>query len=100
MRYTIPRSLTESDSNWKPSFGADLPKLHWRNRKLHATCRPNDVVCEIHEDTHDPYDFPIGTVKHLWEWNKPVTLGLGIVGLDLLFNHGRLTKKALRMLNF
>jgi hypothetical protein len=101
MKLNISRTTIENDPNWIPSIGADLTKLHWRKGKLHATCNPDDDTCIIHEDTHDPYDFPAGTVKHLWDWNKLGTIGLGILtvyALDKTFNDGKLTKKVKREL--
>lgn len=96
-----PRWEIENDPSWKPSIGADTIKLHWRKGKLHAIRRPNDIVYEIHEDKHDPHDFPIGTAMHLWSWNKLGALGIGIItlyALDQLFNNGRLTRKVRREL--
>lgn len=92
----LPRSLIENDPKWISSIGPDLKKLHWRNGKLHAICNPEDDICVIHEDKHDPYEFPIGTVQHLWDWNKIGTIGIGLLTLyafDKTFNNGKLTKK-------
>lgn len=96
MKSSLPRHVIESDPMWVPSLGADLTKLHWRKGKLHATCEPNDITCYVHEDTHDPHQFPIGTAKHLWDWNKVGTIGIGLLtlyALDQTFNNGKLTKK-------
>lgn len=96
-----PRWEIENDPSWKPSFGADNTKLHWRKGKLHATRRPNDIVYEIHEDKHDPHEFPLGTAKHLWDWNKLGALGIGVItlyALDQIFNNGKLTRKVRREL--
>lgn len=91
----------ENDPSWKPSLGDDITKLHWRKGRLHATCRPNETMCEMHEDKYDPHDFPTGTVKHLWDWNKLGAMGIGIItlyALDQLFNDGRLARKVKREL--
>ncbi len=101
MSWYIPRYQIESDPMWIQSVGADTSKIHWRNGKLHAMCNPNDTVCEIHEDEHDPNDFPVGTVKHLWDWNKLGTVGIGLLTLytvDQLFNDGKITRKVRREL--
>ena len=95
------REEIENDSSWVPSIGADLTKLHWRKGKLHAACAPNDTMCEIHEDKHDPSEFPVGTAKHLWDWNKLGALGVGVISLyalDQVFNDGKLTRKVRREL--
>jgi len=92
----LQRSDIENDPLWIPSVGADTSKLHWRKEKLHAQCYPNDIVCEIHEDKHNPHDFPVGTVNHLWDWNKIGTIGIGVItlyALDHVFNDGKLTRK-------
>ena len=96
MRWDISRIEVEDDPAWVPSTGADLSKIHWRKGKLHAMCNPQDDICEVHEDTHDPYDFPIGTANHLWDWNKVGSIGIGLLtlyALDKTFNDGKVTKK-------
>lgn len=96
MRLHLSRYEIETDPTWIQSIGADLTKLHWRKGKLHATCRPEDTTCEIHEDTHDPHEFPVGTAKHLWDWNKVGAIGIGLLTLyamDQTFNNGKITKK-------
>lgn len=101
MNWSMTRYQIESDPTWTPSVGADITKLHWRKGKLHATCRPEENVCEIHEDKHDPNDFPVGTAKHLWDWNKVGAIGIGLLtlyALDQTFNDGRVTKKIRREL--
>ena len=101
MNWSMTRYHIESDPTWVSSLGADMTKLHWRKGKLHAECRPEDNVCQIHEDTHDPYDFPAGTAKHLWDWNKVGAIGIGLLtlyALDQAFNDGKVTKKVRRKL--
>lgn len=101
MNMTILRTDVENDPGWIPSIGADLTKLHWRKGKLHATCNPEEAICIIHEDEHDPYQFPVGTVQHLWDWNKVGAIGIGLMtlyALDKTFNNGKLTKKVKREL--
>lgn len=92
----VARSEIENDPSWVPSIGADLTKLHWRKGKFHATCNQDDDICTIHEDKHDPYQFPVGTAQHLWDWNKIGSVGIGLLTLyaiDKTFNDGKLTKK-------
>ena len=96
MEGTISRFEIENDPTWASSVGADLTKLHWRKGKFHAICDPEDNVCFIHEDKHDPYDFPAGTANHLWDWNKVGAIGIGLLtlyALDKTFNKGALTKQ-------
>lgn len=96
MEQYVGRSEIENDPTWIPSIGADLTKLHWRKGKLHATCDQNDDICTIHEDKHDPYNFPVGTAQHLWDWNKIGSVGIGLFtlyALDQTVNGGKLTKK-------
>lgn len=102
----------ENDASWRPSIGSDATQLHWRKGRLHATCKYDDTVCKIHEDNDDPYEFPVGTIKHLWKWNKPGTISVGVIlfcalggilgigvfalyALDRIFNHGKLTCKVM-----
>ena len=97
----ISRIDIENDPSWISSIGADLTKLHWRKGKLHASCKPDDETCEIHEDKHDPHTFPVGTAQHLWDWNKIGAIGIGLITLyaiDKGFNDGKLTKKIRREL--
>jgi len=97
----ISRLEIENDPSWISSIGADLTKLHWRKGKLHASCNPEDDICEIHEDKHDPNEFPVGTAQHLWDWNKIGAIGIGLITLyaiDQGFNGGKLTKKVRREL--
>lgn len=96
MEQYMTRTEIENDPNWIPSAGADLTKLHWRNGKFHATCNTDDSICIIHEDKHDPHQFPVGTTQHLWDWNKVGSIGIGLLtlyALDKTFNGGKLTKK-------
>lgn len=83
MNWQIPRAVIERDPNWSFSLGEDINKLHWRKGKLHATCHPSDSICMIHKDSHDPHQFPIGTLKHLWDWSPPATIAgaLAVCGL-------------------
>jgi len=72
-----------------------------RKGKLHTSCNPEDDICEIHEDKHDPREFPVGTAQHLWDWNKIGAIGIGLITLyaiDQGFNGGKLTKKVRREL--
>lgn len=101
MKRYISRKEIENDPSWIPSIGADITKLHWRKGKLHATCGSSDTVCEIHEDKDDPHEFPAGTAKHLWNWNKLGAVGIGIISvyaLDQIFNDGKVTRKVRREL--
>ena len=96
MKWSISRKEIENDPTWVPSAGADSTKLHWRKGKFHAICNPSDDVCIIHEDKHNPHQFPVGTAKHLWDWNKIGAIGIGILSLyavDKALNNGKLTKK-------
>ncbi len=100
----------ENDTSWRRSIGADPMQLHWRKGTLHATCKYDDTVCKIHEDNDDPYNFPVGTMSHLWKWNKLGTISVGVIvfcalggilgigvfalyALDRIFNHGKLGRK-------
>lgn len=96
MKFYLSRNEIESDPSWIHSVGSDLTKIHWRKGKLHAICRPDETNCEVHEDTHDPHDFPVGTARHLWDWNKVGAIGIGLLTLyaiDQTINDGNLTKK-------
>lgn len=103
MIWHISRQEIENDSSWISSIGVDLTKLHWRKGNYHATCAQNDSMCEVHYDKDDPHDFPVGTAKHLWDWNKLGAIGIGIVSLyalDQVFNDGKVTRKVKKEFGF
>jgi len=84
----------QNDSNWKPSLGEKLGKIHFRNGHEHAVCDPITGICEIHYDEIDPHESSESLVKHMWESNlgKGVLITGGIAILDQIFNGGKLQK--------
>ena len=75
-----------NDSNWTPSLGEKLGKVHFRNGHEHAVCDPITGICEIHYDEIDPHESPESLVKHMWESNlgKGVLIAGGIPQYDIV----------------
>ena len=82
MRYYDMRDFEDSP-DWKPSFGEDLGKVHFRNGHYHAVCDPATSLCTVHYDEHDPHESFMSLLKHMWgsTLGKVVLLGIVAIGV-------------------
>jgi len=64
------------ESNWIPSIGEKLDKIHFREPlpgTRHAECSPNDEYCDVHFDKVNPHQ---DWLRHLLVDSPEIAVGL------------------------